>query len=583
MTVHTIGPRWVVTPEAAQAQLDAYHGISPLVAALLHRRGIPPAAATAFLNDRARALADPFLLAGMTDAVARIRDAFAQSESICIYGDYDADGLTAQALLLTAFRAWDFPEVCTYTPHREREGYGLHHDALAELARAGVDVVIAVDCGISNSDEIARVHDAGVDVIVVDHHTVPERIPNAAAVINPHLAESRYPFRDLAGVGVAYALIRALAASGAPFARPENAVVNTLLAFAAIGTVADVVPLTGENRILVQAGLRALRQTRHPGLVALCERAGIPLATLDAGHISYGIAPRLNAPGRVRGVEDAYRLLTPTSDIEARTAAVALDEANRTRQVETQRAIAEAVAMVESGTLDTAGRVLFLGSESWSVGIVGLIAAKLVERYHRPALVYARGETVSRGSARSIAAFDMIAALEQHGDMLMHYGGHPRAAGFTIENDQIAALHAALQTNAARLSDDDMLPTLHLDGHLDHADVSLNACAEIATLAPFGHGNAEPLFLVPHVRVLDARRVGADGAHLTFTVALESGESVRCIAFGAGAREGELSAMRNADLAATLQRDVWRGDERLQLRVKDFRPAQDSRRLAMTP
>lgn len=575
MTVRIPATRWLVAPGSASADLDAYPGISPLVAALLHRRGIPPTAASAFLNDRARALADPILLAGMADAVARIREAYERAEKVCIYGDYDADGLTAQALLLTALRAWDFPNVCTYTPHREREGYGLHHGALAELARDGVGLVIAVDCGISNSEEIARIGEAGVAVIVVDHHAVPERIPNAAAVINPHLPDSQYPFRDLAGVGVAYALVRALAASGAPFARPDATVLNTLLAFAAIGTVADVVPLIGENRVLVQAGLRALRQTRHPGLVALCERAGIQLATLDAGHISYGIAPRLNAPGRVRGVEDAYRLLAPASEIEARTAAVALDEANRTRQAETQRAIAEAFAMVESGRLDTAGRVLLLGSESWSIGIVGLVAAKLVERYHRPALVYARGEEVSRGSARSIAAFDMIAALEQHSDLLMHYGGHPRAAGFTIANSQIAALHEGLQASVARLSDDDLLPTLHLDGQLDHADVSLNACAEIAALAPFGHGNAEPLFLVPHVRVLDARRVGANGAHLTFTVALQSGETVRCIAFGAGPREGELSALREADLAATLQRDVWRGDERLQLRVRDFRAAED--------
>ncbi|MGH8163714.1 MAG: single-stranded-DNA-specific exonuclease RecJ, partial [Rhodanobacteraceae bacterium] len=437
----------------------------------------------------------------------------------------------------------------------------------------GVNVIVAVDCGISNADEVARVRAAGVDVIVVDHHTVPETIPAAAAVINPHLPGSAYPFRDLAGVGVAYALVRALAASGAPFARPDADVVNTLLAFVAIGTVADVVPLRGENRILVQAGLRALRQTRHPGLLALCERAGIPVPTLDASHISYGIAPRLNAPGRVRGVEDAYRLLAPSSAVEARIAAVALDEANRARQTETRRAIAEAFAMVESGRLDETDRVLMLGDASWSIGIVGLVAAKLVERYHRPALVYARGDAVSRGSARSIAAFDMIAALERHADLMQQFGGHPRAAGFTVANAQIASLHAALCAHAASLSDADFLPTLHLDGVLDHAAVALAACAEIAALAPFGHGNPEPLFLIPRVRVLDARRVGAEGAHLTFTVGLTTGDTVRCIAFGAGTREDEVSGWHEADLAATLQRDIWRGDERLQLRVKDFRRA----------
>jgi len=573
MIVRTPATRWITASELTDDTLASYAGVTPVVATLLHGRGVSAQDAALFLGDRPRALADPFLLAGMDAAVARIRDAFARSEKICIYGDYDADGLTAQALLVTALRAWDVPDLCTYTPHREREGYGLHHDALAALARDGVGLIVAVDCGISNAEEIARARDAGVDIIVVDHHSVPESIPAAAAVINPHLAGSAYPFRDLAGVGVAYALVRALAASGAPFGRPDAAILNILLSFVAIGTVADVVPLTGENRVLVQAGLRALRQTRHPGLVALCERAGIPLPSLDASHISYGIAPRLNAPGRVRGVEDAYRLLTPASDVEARMAAVALDEANRARQAETQGAIAEAVAMVESGRLHETDRVLVLGDPAWSIGIVGLVAAKLVERYHRPTLVYARGESVSRGSARSIAAFNIIAALDRHAPLMEHYGGHPRAAGFTVANDKIAALRAALQDHAASLSDEDLLPSLHLDGRLDHADVSLAACADIAALAPFGHGNPEPLFLVPRVRVLDARRVGGDGAHLTFTIRLETGETVRCIAFGAGAREQELGALREADLAATLQRDVWRGDERLQLRVKDFRQA----------
>lgn len=575
MTVGTPATRWVLANDSSVAHLASYAGMSSVVASLLLERGIAPDDAPAFLNDRTSLLADPLLLTGMTEALARIRDAYTRSEKICIYGDYDADGLTAQALLVTAFRAWNFPDICTYTPHREREGYGLHDDALADLARDGVSVVIAVDCGISDAEEVARARRAGVDVIVVDHHAVPETIPAAAAVINPHLANSAYPFRDLAGVGVAYALVRALAASGAPFARPDATVINTLLGFVAIGTVADVVPLVGENRVLVQAGLRALRQTRHAGLRALCERAGIPIASLDASQISYGIAPRLNAPGRVHGVEEVCRLLTPASDVEARMAAVALDEANRTRQAETQRAIAEAVAMIESGRLHETDRVLLLGDTSWSIGIVGLVAAKLVERYHRPALIYARGDDLSRGSARSIAAFNIIEALEASGALMERYGGHPRAAGFTVRNEKIAALHAALRARAASLSDDDLRPTLRLDARLDHAAVSLASCAEIAALAPFGHGNPEPLFLIARARVGDARRVGADGAHLSFTAGLETGEQVRCIAFGSGPREVELSRLRVADLAATLQRDVWRGDERLQLRVKDFRPAED--------
>ncbi len=546
-----------------------------LVATLLHGRDIAPEQAAAFLNDRGQTLGDPFLLAGMADAVARLRFAYERGEKVCIYGDYDADGLTAQAVLVTALRAWGFPDVCTYTPHRDKEGYGLHHDALAHLTNDGVQLVIAVDLGISNAAEVAQAGEAGVDVIVVDHHTVPVTIPAAAAVINPQLPESAYPFRSLAGVGVAYALVRALAASGTPFTRPTPGILTTLLSFVAIGTVADVVPLIGENRTLVQAGLRALRKTDHAGLVALFERAGIRQADLEASHISFAIAPRLNAPGRVRGVEDSYRLLMPESAVEARMAAVALDEANRTRQAETHRAVAEAIARIEADGLAERDRVLFIGDPSWNVGVVGLVAAKLADRYHRPAFVYTRGETTSRGSARSIAAFDLIAALHANAELMLRHGGHPRAAGFTAANDALAALHTALIEHAATLTDEDLSPTLRLDAMLDHADVTLVAQARIAALAPFGHGNPEPLFLLPRVQVREVRTVGADGSHLAFQAVLDTGETVRCIAFGLGPRERALGQATAVDLAVTLQRDVWRGDERLQLRVRDFRPSDE--------
>jgi single-stranded-DNA-specific exonuclease len=573
MTVRTPHARWTFERSTTETDLAAYDVLPRLVATLLHGRGIEATDAAAFLSDRTQPLGDPFLLAGMEAAVARLRSAYERGEKVCVYGDYDADGLTAQALIVTALRAWDFRDVCTYTPHRDKEGYGLHHGALAQLAEEGVQMVIAVDLGISNAAEVAGIGERGVDVIVVDHHTIPVTIPAAAAVINPHLPESAYPFRSLAGVGVAYALVRALAASGAPFGRPEPGVLTTLLSFVAIGTVADVVPLVGENRILVRAGLRALRKTDHAGLRALFERAGIRQSDLEASHISFALAPRLNAPGRVRGVEDSYRLLMPESAVEARMAAVALDEANRTRQAETHRVIAEAIARIEAEGLAERDRVLFVGDPSWGIGIVGLVAAKLADRYHRPAFVYARGQTTSRGSARSIAAFDLIEALQVHADLMVHHGGHPRAAGFTVENDKIAALHAALIAHAEHLTDEDLSPTLRLDAILTHDEVSLAAHDQIATLAPFGHMNPEPLFLLPGVRVREIRSVGADGAHMAFQAVLDSGETVRCIAFGLGPRERELGQLAAVDLAVTVQRDVWRGDERLQLRVRDFRPA----------
>jgi single-stranded-DNA-specific exonuclease len=574
MTAAMTPIRWLLPDAPDAATVAAYGGCPPLIAGLLHTRGIPHEDAHAFLDTGNRALGDPFLLPGMDAAVRRIRAAHERHESICVYGDYDADGLTAQALLVTALRAWGVAPVRWFTPHRERDGYGLHDHTLEQLAREGVRLVIAVDCGISNVAEIALARSRGLDVIVIDHHQVPAVLPDAVAVVNPQMRESAYPFRDLAGVGVTYALVRALARSGAPFARPDAALLSECVALAAIGTVADVVPLHGENRIIVRAGIRALRGTRHAGLLALCERAGIRIAEVDAGHISFALAPRLNAPGRVRGVEDAHRLLLPTSEVEARLAAVALDEANRDRQDETRRALEEAVAMVEAEVLPRGDRVLLVGSEGWNIGIVGLVAAKLVERYHRPALVYARGESESRGSARSIAAFDIGAALAASAPCLTQFGGHPRAAGFTVANTRIEALRQSLLGLATTLSPDDLAPTLRIDAALEHAEVSLATCGAVAAFGPFGHGNPEPVFLVRGARVVDARRVGADETHLMFRVALANGARVRCIAFSHGPRERELLAAHTVDLAAILQRDEWQGDIRLQLRVRDFRPTQ---------
>ena len=574
MIARALPTRWVLKTTPDPAKLAAYRDTPPLIATLLIGRDIAPDAAPGFLNERGEPLADPMLLPGMADAVTRIRVAHARGEQICVYGDYDADGMTAQAVVVSALRAWGFPDVRAYTPHRENEGYGLHHAALADIADGGARLVIAVDCGISNAAEIARLRARDVDVIVLDHHALPAVLPEAAAVVNPRLPESRYPSRDLAGVGVAYALVRALAQSGPPFSRPAPALLNDLLAFVAIGTVADVVPLTGENRTLVRAGLRALRKTQHLGLRALCERAGVPVGTLDAGHIAYALAPRLNAPGRVQSVEQTYQLLLPASERDARLAAVALDEANRERQNRTQRAVDRAIAMIDAGGVDGSDRLLFVGDAEWSIGIVGLVAAKLVERYHRPALVYAHGPTASRGSARSIDGFNVIDALDDAADLLIQHGGHPKAAGFTVRSENLPALRAALIAHAAHLSDDDLAPRLRVDARLDHRDLSLATCIALSAFAPFGAGNAEPLFLVPAVRVQDAKRVGANGAHLSMQVRLQTGESVRCIAFGHGEREDAVRQWGVVDLAATLQRDVWQGDERLQLRVRDIRPAE---------
>lgn len=571
MSIHTVPTRWDVKPEPDTATLRAYDGVSPVVATLMHGRGIGPDAAEVFLSAPPTSLADPLRLAGMAAAVTRLRAAHARAESICVFGDYDADGLTAQALLVTAFRAWGFADVRVYTPHREREGYGLNHDALQALAEDGTDLVVAVDLGITSVDAIAAAQARGLDVIVVDHHHVQAAVPDAVAVINPHLPGNDYPFPDLAGVGVAYALVRALARSGPPFPRPERALIETLLAFVALGTVADVVPLRGENRILVAAGIAALRKTTHPGLKALCERAGITQATLDAGHIGFALGPRLNAPGRLHGTDAVHELLLPTSDRDARMAAVALDEANRDRKGEELRVLNEAIDAVEREWAGDLPNLLMVGGAGWTAGVVGLVAGKLMDRYHRPVLVYERGETESKGSARSIAAFNIIAAMEEHSPRFLRFGGHARAAGFTIANDQLDTLRDALIYAARHLTAEDLTRTLHLDAKIPHDALSLPLHDEIGRLAPFGHENVEPTFLVAGVRPKWTKRVGADGIHLSFVATLDTGATVKCIGFRLGERERELRDGIPTDLAVCLQHEEWQGEEYLSLRVRDFR------------
>lgn len=564
---------WEVAPPLTVAAQAAYGDLPPLVAATLHARGIAPDAVGPFLAAHAAPLADPFLLPGMHAAVARIREAHDRREAICIFGDYDADGLTAQATLVTTLAAWGFAGLRVYTPHREREGYGLNADALARFAAAGVRLVIAVDCGISDATAIAHARALGLDVIVVDHHRVPLVVPDAAAIINPHLPGCTYPFRDLAGVGVAYALVRALARSGPPFARPDRPLIDRLLSFVALGTVADVVPLTGENRTLVAAGLRALRQTTHEGLCALVEIARLPLPELDASHIAFALGPRLNAPGRLRGADTVHRLLMPESAQDARLAAFALEEANNERRGEQERVLAAAIAVVEGDPAHLSAKLLFVGGEGFTAGVVGLVASKLVERYGRPVFVYERGATASKGSARSIAGFHVADALAAHTHLCLRHGGHAKAAGFTVDNACLDDLRDALLRAADTLTLDDLTPVLHLDAEAAHADLTLGTVDALARLAPFGQGNPEPSYLVRGVQVRGARAVGSDGQHLMFHALLDNRATAKCIAFRLGEREDELRRCDRVDLAVSLSRDVWQGDERLQLRVRDFRPA----------
>ncbi len=564
--------RW---QEPAENPLADGAGHEAVLDALLALRGYDtPEAIGAFLRPDPGALADPFLMADIGRAVDRLGLAHRRREAVAVFGDYDVDGLTSAALLCRALGGMGFT-VRPYIPHRAREGYGLNTAALDRLAAEGVTLLIAVDCGIGNRVEIAHARALGVDTIVLDHHHVPPELPEAIAVVNPRRADCAYPYKDLAAVGVTYTLVRALVREGlAPDGRwrEDEPELFGLLELVALGTVADVAPLTGENRVLVHWGLRGLRDTTHPGLIALCRVAGVDRARLRAWEIGYVLGPRLNAAGRVADPATAARLLLTDSEAEARELAAELDRLNRERQRELGRVLAEATAIVEAaGPPGDDHRLLQVDGAGWTAGVAGLVAGRLTERYGRPVLVLERGEAVSKGSARSIDGFNMVEALDACADLLDHYGGHAKAAGLTVPTARLPELRARLLGLAAtQLSAEQLRPTLQLDLELPAAALSARTVRALDRLEPFGHGNPEPLLLLRGVRPLWAKTSG-DGKHLLFALRAADGQTLRAVAFGQGERRDELARAPLVDLAGTLRCEWWQGEERLAFHVRDFR------------
>lgn len=554
-----------------------------IIASLLARRGHATAeGCAAFLNPTPRTMADPFLFADLRRAVDRLTVARERGELLAVWGDYDVDGLTSTALLTRAFTGMGL-RVRPFIPHRVNDGYGLNAAGIDRLVAEGVGLIVAVDCGISDRAAVAHAATRGVEVIVLDHHTVPAELPEAAAIVNPRRADCAYPFKDLAAVGVAHGLVRALTAEGFALRGAwdeDEADLLELLELAALGTVADVAPLRGENRAIVAWGLDALRHTAQPGIQALCAVAGIDPARLSAWEIGHALGPRLNAAGRIADGTLALRLLLAESFDEALPLAQELDALNRERRRELGRILEEAIALVEqSGPPDDATPILQISGTGWTAGVVGLVAGRLAERYGRPAIVLERGERTSKGSARSIAGFNLVEALAECADLLDHYGGHARAAGLTVANDKLEELRERLLRRAReRLTADDLRPTLTLDLELPLADLGYATVEALARLEPFGHGNPEPLILLRDVGVRWPK-ASADGKHLFLTANAQGGRSVRapirCVAFGQGARRTEtVGAGVRLDLAGTLRREWWQGEERLSFHLRDFRPAE---------
>ncbi len=563
--------RWQIAPRVSSNIVARFPNLNPLVVQILFNRGLVlTEQVDAFLAPDALVSTNPFQMRGMSQAVERLRAAIRapEPEPIAVYGDFDVDGVAATALLVQTLEALG-ANVQPYIPHRIEEGYGLNRDALDQLKEKKVKVVVTVDCGIRSLDEIAYGKQIGLDMIVTDHHTPSADLPDAVAVIDPKQERCQYPFKELSGAGVAFKLAQALLRvekntplkNAAPFSEDD------LLDLVALGTVADLVPLTGENRALVKRGVEKLRVTERPGLRALIGEAQIKAENISAGTIGYVLGPRLNAAGRIDHALNAFHLLTTLYPAEVEELARKLEETNRERQRMTQELTQKARERV--APMAEQEHLLFVADAEFPQGIIGLIAGRLAEEFYRPTIAVHRGDEESRGSARSIAEFNLIAALDECKDLLVRHGGHAMAAGFTVRNENLAALEARIKTLARdALADSDLAPTIHVEAQVPLHEMTLAFLAKLQQLEPYGYGNREPVFVSRDVQVREKRIVGTD--HLKMRLG-DQAPFVDAIAFKQGSWMADLPS--RIDVVYKLEANEWNGTVRAQLNVMDIKAA----------
>ncbi len=558
-----MGARWrvVPAPDATASRALAAELSLPLpLAGLLVQRGFDAASARTFLRPPLDDLASPHALAGMADAVREVVDAVSKHIPILVHGDYDVDGQCATALLTRALRIAG-ADVYPFVPHRVDDGYDFGAAGLAEAARIHAGLIITCDCGITAVDAVAQAHALGIRVVVTDHHLPGAVLPEADAVVDPQRADDTSGLGDLCGTGIAFKLVQALVEPlGLPARLPFH-----LLDLVAMATVADVVPLRGENRILVKHGLRVLASSRWAGLRALITTTGQGGGPLRAGQVGYILAPRLNAVGRIADAKDGLRLLLTDDDAEAAALAARLDALNRERQALDQRILEEVLEHVATHYADPALHpAIVLAGEGWHSGVIGIVASRVVERYGRPTFLIALDGDTGKGSGRSIAAFDLHDALQRCGDLLLRYGGHRMAAGLTIARSEVDAFRDRLNTVAAtELDVDDLGPTQKVDLELPLSDVTRELEVLLRHLEPCGMGNPAPVFGVRGVRLQDPRIVGTN--HLKATLQ-GTGATIDAIAFGCGDRAAGIGGGR-VDAAFRLELNEYRGRVTLQAKI----------------
>jgi single-stranded-DNA-specific exonuclease len=571
----TIAPRWesLECDEVAATALAAELGVAPIVARLLCLRGLgDPHVANRFLNPRLDHLHDPMMLAGMRPAVDRILGAIANRQRIAIHGDYDVDGITSTVILRRALELLG-GDVLHFIPERLKDGYGLQPAAIERLHADGVALIISVDCGIRGAEAARRARELGVDLIITDHHEPDVELPPAVAVINPKRRDCTYPDKYLAGVGVTLKLVQALCR-----ASDRDGWLPGFIKVAAIGTLADVVPLVGENRVIAKLGLDLLSRGPHKvGLRALLAVAGLAGKTIDSYHISFMLAPRVNAAGRMSTPDIAARLLLANDETmgeEARALAEQLDGENLRRQEEEAEILAAAKRSVQSDPDIGARSVLVVAGDGWHRGVIGIVASKLVDAFHRPAIVLSVDGEVAHGSCRSIPRFDMLGALERCARLFIRFGGHRQAAGLTMEAARIKDLRRAVNEVADEtLGPEDLMPRLVIDGDLTFRGITGGVAAGVSALAPFGAGNPRPVFAARGVEIIDGPRILKE-RHLKMALR-QGGRIFRAIAWRAAERHAYLAEVADhraaLDVAFSLDQNQYNGETFVELMIADVR------------
>lgn len=550
------------------SELSVKHRIPRVIAAILLNRGVKDEDVDAYLKKSMADIVNPTLMLDMDKAADRICAAIKNKEKIAVYGDYDVDGITATALLYEFLQSAG-ADAEYYIPDRKGEGYGINIMAVNKLYKLGTKLMITVDCGITAIGEVEFAKLQGMDVIITDHHTCKDRLPSAAAaILNPKRPDCEYPFDALAGVGVAFKLTLALAMK---LGMKTGDVFNKYVDIAALGTVADVVPLLGENRIIVDKGLKAMQNPKRPGIKAIMEVAGALQKGVNASTIAFAVAPRLNAAGRLGTATTAVELLLTGDEERAREIAADLDAENKERQLTEQNILEEALSLIAADPNFEKKKVIVLAKEDWHHGVIGIVASRLCEMFYKPCILISHSNGIGKGSGRSIPNFNLFDALSECEKYLTGFGGHSVAAGLNINMSDLEDFIKAINKYADdTLTEKDMIPSVNIDCPITERAVTLENAYMLSRLEPFGMSNEKPIFAMANVQVTDIASVGADSKHLRLRIS-RGGVTMNCIGFGMGALAENIACGDVINIAFHMDINHYQGIDTVQLLLKDIK------------